>query len=348
MERIRRTPDFEQFLRVLQRKERPKHLPFYEHLASSGFIARRTETRFDEWEMGEGPYWDVYVDFWMGMGFDCVPIEIPPNLPLNKNEDMIGEASHGSEATVTIRNWRDYETYPWPSLDAPLDFQHFEEVAKRLPEGVKMVAGVCAGPYEWITYLMGVQGLAITLCTDPDLVAAVFEKIGETHTAALRRIAAMDEVGALRQGDDLGFKTSTFLAPEQLRAHVFPVYKALVDIAHNAGKPFVLHSCGNLARVYDDIIDDCGIDGKHSFEDVILPVADFKAQYGHKVTAVGGLDVDTICRADEDVLRAYTRRQIEACFDDGWWALGTGNSLPDYMPVENYMIVLDEAIKITG
>ena len=73
-----------------------------------------------------------------------------------------------------------------------------------------------------------------------------------------------------------------------------------------------------------------------------MPVADFKRRYGRRITPLGGLDVDVICRSSEKELRAYARRIIDECFADGWWALGTGNSLTDYMPVENYMMVLSE------
>lgn len=344
----RREPDFEQFLRVLRRHEKPAHLPFYEHIASPGFISNRMGVSFASLPTHEPATWKCYADFWMGMGFDEVPIEIPPFFPVQHHEDAVGKLSHGSEATVTIRTWDDFERYPWPSLEAPLDFRPFEMVADCLPPGAKMVAGVCAGIFEWATTLLGVEGLSLMLCTDPDLAGAVIRRIGDTHTAALRQIASMDAVGALRQGDDLGFKTSTFLSPAQLREHVFPIYTEMVNIAHTAGKPFILHSCGNLDQVYDDLIDGCGIDAKHSFEDVILPVADFKRQYGGRVTPLGGLDVDTICRASEPELRAYTRRAVEDCFADGWWALGTGNSLTDYMPVENYLIVLDEGMNVAG
>ena len=51
---------------------------------------------------------------------------------------------------------------------------------------------------------------------------------------------------------------------------------------------------------------------------------------------------------EEKELRTYTRDVIESCFEDGHWALGTGNSLTDYMPVENYMIVLDEGLRTAG
>lgn len=293
-------------------------------------------------------YWQIYVDFWVGMGYDVVPIEIAPDLPLATDGHRTDQVSRGSEANVTIRNWADFEAYPWPAAEAPLSFEPFERVAALLPEGVKMVAGVCAGPYEWASTLMGVEGLSLALYMDPDLVAALFDKIAAIHLGGLRRIASMEAVCALRQGDDLGFKTSTFMSPAHLRRYVFPIYKQMADTAHAVDKPFILHSCGNLANVYEDLIEDCGIDAKHSFEDVILPVVEFKRQYGRRVTALGGLDVDRICRAEEAELRAYARGIIEQCFEDGFWALGTGNSLTDYMPVDHYLIVLDEGMNVAG
>lgn len=344
---VRREPDFGQFLKVLTREGKPDHLPLYEHIASSGFIARFTETDFDKWPSDHPDYWRVYTEFWLGLGFDCVPIEIPLNCALERHEDTTGKLSHGSEATVTLRNTEELEAYPWPSTENPIDFRPYEIVASYLPDGAKLVAGVCAGPYEWATNFAGVQGLAIAVCSDPDFVSALFGKLRELHTAALRRLATLDYVGALRQGDDLGFKTSTFLSPDDLRKYVLPIYKEMASIAHTAQKPFILHSCGNLAEVYEDLIEECRIDAKHSFEDVILPVTQFKKQYGHRITPLGGLDVDRICRSSEPDLRAYVREVAEVCFGDGYWAFGTGNSLTNYLPVENYLICVDESLRIT-
>jgi len=118
----------------------------------------------------------------------------------------------------------------------------------------------------------------------------------------------------------------------------------MTDTAHAAGKPFILHSCGQLEAVYDDLIDFCKIDAKHSFEDQIMPVAQFKRRYGGRVTPLGGLDVDVICRGTQEEVRRYAREHIAECFKDGFWALGTGNSLTDYMPVDNYLAVIDEGM----
>ncbi|MDH7601747.1 MAG: uroporphyrinogen decarboxylase family protein [Armatimonadota bacterium] len=345
METLRREPDFSQFLKVLFRSGKPDHLPFYEHLASPGFIARRTGTPFDRMSPDDPDYWQIYVDFWMGMGFDCVPMEVPLNCPLARTE---GAVSEGSEARSVIHSISDYENYPWPDESQPIEFRHFETVASLLPDGAKIVGGVCMGPYEWVSQMMGVMGLSYALADNPELVELMFERIGRLIVSADRQLATMDAVGALRQGDDLGFKTSTFLSPDLLRKYVFPTYKRIAELAHEQGKPFILHSCGNLSEVYEDLIEYCKIDAKHSFEDAIMPVTEFKRRYGHRITPLGGLDVDVLCRSSVDEIRAYTRKHIEECFADGWWALGTGNSLTDYMPVENYIVALEEGFTVAG
>jgi uroporphyrinogen decarboxylase len=344
---VKRQPDFEQFLKVLWRRGAPSHLPFYEHIASPEFVARRMGRPFDRMTRDDPEYWQVYVDFWLGMGYDCVPMEIPLNCPL-PDVDSRDAKSHGSEARVVIESRQDYEAYPWPDEARPIDFHHFETVARLLPDGAKIVGGVAAGPFEWVSMMMGIVGLSYARAEDPELVRMVFERIGRLHVSATRVLASMEFVGALRQGDDLGFKTSTFLSPSDLRQYVLPTYKQMAGAAHRQGKPFILHSCGNLQELYEDLIDDCRIDAKHSFEDAILPVGQFKQQYGRRITPLGGLDVDVICRSSPERLRAYTREMIEQCFADGYWALGTGNSLTDYMPVDNYLAVLDEGMKIAG
>ena len=320
-------------------------MPVYEHKASTGFIAAWLEQPFDRMKPDDPNYWELYVRFWMEMGFDCVPMEIALYCPLGGENSFAGAHTVGSESSVIIQNRSDYERYPWPDESSPLDFKPYEIVASLLPSGAKIVGGVRRGPYEWVSGMLGTIGMSYLLVDDPELVAEIFRRIGRLHVSAARQLASMDAFGALRQGDDLGFKTSTFLSPDQLRQYVFPIYTEMVKASHAHGKPFILHSCGNIDEVYEDLINVCRIDAKHSFEDTILPVTEFKKRYGDRLVPVGGLDVDKVCRLPEKELRVYVRRTIEECFADGNWILGTGNSLPDYMPVNQYRIVLDEGTK---
>jgi uroporphyrinogen decarboxylase len=339
--RIERETDFSEFLKVLRREGRPAYLPFYEHFADRAFMA----SRIPEMKSAKGArYWELYAEFYVGLGYDCVPLEIPLSFGRIERKPSM----YQSEAGVCIESMADFEKLAWPDEDHPVNLEPFDIVGSVIPDHMKIVGGVCGGPYEAVTLnLLGVMGLSYALADQPDLVSAVFGKLKTLYTNANRQLAAMSCIGATRQGDDLGFKTGTFMPPEMLREYVFPIYAAMAGEAHAQEKPFVLHSCGQLAEVYEDLIR-CGIDAKHSFEDQITPVWEFQARYGDRITPLGGLDVDTVCRSDEKALRAYTRRVVERCWGEGkYWALGTGNSLADYIPLENYLVVVDEALKMT-
>jgi len=96
----------------------------------------------------------------------------------------------------------------------------------------------------------------------------------------------------------------------------------------------------------EDLIEDVGIDAKHSFEDVIMPVTAVKQRYGERIAILGGVDVDMLSTASEEEVRAYTRNTLEACMPGGGYALGTGNSVANYIPLDNYIAMLDEGMKV--
>jgi len=129
------------------------------------------------------------------------------------------------------------------------------------------------------------------------------------------------------------------LPPDLMRKYVFPWQKRVVEVIHATGKIAVLHACGNLITVMDDVID-CGWDAKHSFEDVIMPVTEAKRRWGSQIAMCGGLDVDKICRLSPQGVRDFTRQMIRECAPGGGWCLGTGNSVASYVPVENYAAML--------
>jgi uroporphyrinogen decarboxylase len=90
----------------------------------------------------------------------------------------------------------------------------------------------------------------------------------------------------------------------------------------------------------------CGYDGKHSFEDAISPgLGELHRQYGPKIALLGGVDVDFLCRAPEQEIRRRVRDTIDALAPGGGYCLGSGNSIPKYVPLENYWAMLDEGLK---
>jgi uroporphyrinogen decarboxylase len=142
--------------------------------------------------------------------------------------------------------------------------------------------------------------------------------------------------------DDMGFRTATLISPKDLREFVLPGHKQLSQLSHEAGRPYLLHSCGQLNSIMPDIIEDVKADAKHSFEDAIEPVTSIKQRYGDRITLLGGIDVDFLCRSSTDEIRRRVRETLDICMEGGGYCLGTGNSVANYIPLENYLAMLDE------
>jgi uroporphyrinogen decarboxylase len=114
----------------------------------------------------------------------------------------------------------------------------------------------------------------------------------------------------------------------------------MVEAIHNRQKPAILHSCGNLAPIMDDIIDDLKYDAKHSFEDAIMPVENAYEQWGNRIAVLGGIDMDFLARRSPAEVAERAKAMLLKTGCKGY-ALGSGNSIPAYIPVENYLAMVN-------
>jgi uroporphyrinogen decarboxylase len=325
---IRPKPDFEQFRKAVMRDGKPDYVPFYELFANVEIM---------EPTLGKPiPDRQTVIEFYHRAGYDYLPTWPWIDLP--------GGSLIDRSTGYPIKDWATFEAYPWPDPSS-VSFDEFELTATVMPEGMKMV-GQTGGIFETAEKLVGYEQLCFMLVDQPDLAEAVFERLDVLYQAMYRGMADFEDVGALVISDDLGFKTQTMISPDDLRRYVFPSHRRLAEIAHAKGKPCLLHCCGNLSEVMDDIIVYVGIDAKHSYEDAILPVTEAKKLFGHRIGILGGFDVDRLCRSTEQEVRAYTRILIEQCGSDGGYCLGSGNSIAKFVPVENYLAMLDEGWRL--
>lgn len=92
-------------------------------------------------------------------------------------------------------------------------------------------------------------------------------------------------------------------------------------------------------------IKDMGYDAKHSFEDAIMPVEEAYDRWGGRIAILGGIDVDFVCRASIDEIKQHCRAMLERTKNTGGYALGTGNSIPEYVPNEKYFAMISMALE---
>ena len=67
-------------------------------------------------------------------------------------------------------------------------------------------------------------------------------------------------------------------------------------------------------------------------------------EYHSRIAIAGGMDVDFICRESEEAIRQRVRAMIERTGTRGGYLIGTGNSVPSYMPQNKYLAMVKEAI----
>jgi len=175
------------------------------------------------------------------------------------------------------------------------------------------------------------------------LVEKVFDSWGNRILAAYERLLDRPEVGAVLHMDDLGYKKGTIMKPEFLHTNVFPWFERYSSLAHERNKSYWYHCCGNVREVLEDLIEGVEIDAFHSFQDEIMPVDEFVEQYGDRVAALGGIDVDKLARYEEGALRDYVHEKVNNCMP-GRYGLGSGNSVTNYVPPENYLLMLEEGM----
>jgi uroporphyrinogen decarboxylase len=227
---------------------------------------------------------------------------------------------------------------PWPDPDKG-DYEALERFAGFLNPDMKFVVPGPGGLLENVLDLVGFERLCYMLFEDEVLAGKIFDAVGCRLVRFYEICASFACVGALIINDDWGFKTQTILDPDNLRRFVFPWVRKMVETIHSSGKPVILHSCGNIYGMLGEIIDDLKVDAKHSFEDVILPVEDAYRAWNHKIAILGGIDLDFLATASPTVINDRAGKLLELTGSKGY-ALGSGNSIPLFIPTENYMAMI--------
>ncbi|OGV74610.1 MAG: hypothetical protein A3K19_05880 [Lentisphaerae bacterium RIFOXYB12_FULL_65_16] len=275
-------------------------------------------------------------------GYDYVTYR-PPEFAFPRGERPREKTVSINEGGV-IADWASFEKCPWKDPDT-CNYSQLKWIQELLPDGMKVVVCGPGGVLENVIALVGYERLCFMLADDPGLAHAVFDAVGSRLVRHYEIAGGFESVGACISNDDWGFKTQPMLAPQAMREYVFPWHVKIVQAIHHHGKPAILHSCGNAAEIMQDITDAMEYDGKHSFEDAIEPVEDAYRKYGRRIALLGGIDVDFVCRASPDEVYRRSKAMLDLTAAAGSYALGTGNSVPEYVPTGSYCAMIWAALE---
>lgn len=340
-----RENDFRRIRAALARQE-PDRVP-----AADVDICRQVKSAF----LGR-PVDDVAsdVEFWVQAGYDFVAIEktiwdyeaLDPRAH-RATYDYAHKGLRSSRGWLSsgqgvIRSLQDVRDYPWPEED--LDCSVFREVERYMPGTMKSIP-FAGGLLTTVWGLMGFEAFCFALIENPGLVEALFERVGRIVMRNLKNACEFSSVGAIFFADDLAYTEGLLVSPAHLRRHFFPWLREAVSIAKRRGLPFIYHTDGRILEVMDDIVE-AGVDAIQPIEPKAMDIVEFKKQYGDRICVIGNIDLGyTLTMGTPEEVDAEVRDRIQRLAPGGGYMVSSSNSIPEYVPVENFRAMLESTRK---
>lgn len=342
-------PNFDRLKKAI-RHEEPDRIPLAE-----GTIALEIQSQFLGRNITEADL-SGQAEFWSNAGYDFFPLTVGMMSPgeitressivrvvqriLKKDEEE--KISWSIEEKGVIGNHDDYEQFPWEEA-SKIEIRKFREVQSFLPEGMRIIA--FSGKVFTLPWmLMGFQNFCLSLYLQKDLVVKVINKVGEIQLGAVKQILEVPKLGGIWAIDDLSYGTGPMIDPKILRKYVFPWYEEIASLCRTNGLLFFFHSDGKIWPLLEDLIA-IGVDAIHPIDPTSMDINEVKGKVGKRVGIIGNIDTDLLARGTSEEVRELTRKRIKEIAPGGGYALGSGNSVPNWVRFENYQAMRETALR---
>lgn len=241
------------------------------------------------------------------------------------------------EHSGVINSHADLEAFAWPDPER-LDYSPLREARKLLPKGMKLIA-ILGKVFTASWQLMGFDNFCLKLRDEPRLVADLARRVGEIQLEVCRKVLQADTVGAVWVPDDVAYHSGPMVSPVWLKEHVFSHYRKMGAMCRAAGKPFIYHSDGDMSLLIDEIID-CGFNALHPIEPESMDIYDLRRRVGHKLCLLGNIRVHSLATESPAAIRELVKDRVTRLGHEGAYCVGSSNSIPNYVPIENYKAML--------
>lgn len=298
----------------------------------------------------DGGAWRAFYDAWE-MDFLWVTDDGPVPWGQRGRVTDMGHAEfleHGADR-------RDHVYCPFTDVEEVLCFDAVEEYG--LPEKRELIAyyenayrrGQESYPNQIYTggyYKTIVSGAIDAFGWDMLLLAASdrerFDRVLESiYRLTRHHVEAWAEtsVEVFIQHDDMVWANGPFMHPSFYRSAIFPRYRKLWEILHEAGKLVLYCSDGNWTPFITDIAD-AGADGF-----IFEPLTDFDQmidRYGQTHVIMGSyVDCRTLTFGTPEQIRAEVKVTLERAKGCPGFVFAVGNHIPSNVPVDNALVYFD-------
>ncbi len=189
---------------------------------------------------------------------------------------------------------------------------------------------------------LGFENFSLSIYINRNVVEEMLRLYFDWQGSVFEHLCKMD-FDFLWTTDDIAYKTSTYISPDDIRELFLPGYR---QVASSISKPWVYHSDGDLSGILDDLIP-LGMNGIHPIEPGPMNLYEVKQQHGDKICPVGHIDINVLSEGTPDQVDNLVKEAINIAGRDGGYICGSSNSITSYCKPEN-VIALQKAIQKYG
>jgi uroporphyrinogen decarboxylase len=230
------------------------------------------------------------------------------------------------------------EGYAFPDPRDPRFFADIPAKIARFPDRFR-VFQIGFSLYERAWTLRGMENLMMDFHDHPRFVRELLDRIADYNLAQLRE-ALRHDIDAVYFGDDWGQQRGLQMGPRLWREFLLPVLRRMYGAVREAGKFVMIHSCGDVDELFDDLID-IGLNCFNPFQPEVMDVAGVLARYRGRLAFHGGLSTQRVLPfGTVDEVRREVRRLLELGRDGGY-ILAPAHDVEGDVPLENMLAVIE-------
>ena len=234
------------------------------------------------------------------------------------------------------------------SFPDPLDRRYFADI----PEKIALyrdrfrVFQIGFSLYERAWTLRGMENLMMDFLEHPAFVGELFNTIADYNIAQIKEAMKYD-IDAVYFGDDWGQQHGLQMGPRLWRRCILPVLRRMYCAVRTEGKYVMIHSCGDVDELFDDLID-AGVSCFNPFQPEVMDVYHLLPRYRGRLAFHGGLSTQrTLPFGSVEDVRAETRRLLDLG-SRGGYVFAPAHDVEGDVPLENMLAFLEILQKQPG